>query len=442
MTKVCVIGSGRVGLPLALVCADVGHNVKLVDVDKKLLSEISRGISPFYEPGLTELLKRHVRVSLDATSSLKEGIEASDFILVTIGTGVKEEKPDIGGLVNFIDELTHYSLEHKTIILKTTLPLGVTERISGIIESKTGLYSGKDFFIGFCPERIVEGRAIAELKALPKIVGGVNDESTQKIADFIFTLGGKVIKVKNSTAAEFVKLMDNAYRVTRFGFANDIAHIAELYQLDAFEIIDAANESYERNNIPYPSCGVGGYCLTKDPLYLEDSFKAANRGTQSVWYAAWKSNNRRVEHTANQVADALKIKGIDTEASRILICGITYKENIDDIRESHGLSLARCLQQRAADISILDPWIYQEEVGFKVYSNAEEAFRGKDAAVFTVPHKEFNEMARSNGQRIEDLVALMRTPILIDGWGIFRKIRLNNSIIYGGTGLPNAIDGR
>lgn len=436
--KICVIGAGRIGLPLSLVIADSGYRVTIIDKDESYIKRLLRKKPPFYEPQLLEFMEKHIGSSVYPTTDLGEGVNSSDIVLVAVGTGITDiNKPDLSNLWSLIEELSAFSLKNKLLVIKTTLPLGTTQKINEFLERKTGLKCEIDLFVAYCPERIVEGQALEEFRQLPKIVGGIGPKSSEMAAKFMESIGtGKAIEVENTVAAEFVKLIDNSYRVLRFGYANDISHIAELFGLDIYSLLDAANEGYKRNDIPYPSCGVGGYCLTKDPYYLECSFEetAKKRGFASVWYYARESNHYQTEHTANQIVNVLKRHQTSVEKPEVLICGITYKENVDDIRDSHGLMLAKKLKEQKVGVTVWDPWIRERDINYPVYGNPDVAFKNKDVAVFTIAHNEFKELAR-NG-KIKKLVNTMRNRIIFDGWGIFRTVDFDDSVIHFGTGLP------
>ena len=437
--KVCVTGAGRIGLPLALLVAERGYPVTLVDKNINCLHSLEKKIVPFEEPLLDQYINIHIGKNVQLTQDLKTAIESSKIVLFTIGTGIRPNNlPDMSNLWSLVNDISNCRINDKLLIFKSTFPIGTTEQITSILEKNFGLTVEKDFFIAFCPERVVEGKIFEEFGKLPKIIGGIGPKSASMAAQFMESLGeGKAIIVKNSKAAEFIKLIDNSFRVTKFGYANDLAHIAEENGLNIYEIIDAANQGYKRNDIPYPSCGVGGYCLTKDPYYLETSFERINniRGFHSVWYYARKASDDQIVSTVNRITQIVKNGSINSP--KILICGITFKENVDDIRESHGLEIARSLKKLHFDVSIWDPWVKQHTPEFEWYSHSDNAFNGKDLVLFTVPHKEFVEL-KKNGQ-IHLKLQQMKNKIIFDGWGIFRTETFDNSVIYFGTGITSSV---
>lgn len=433
--NISVVGLGRVGLPLALVLADGGHNVLGIDRDNALLLKLQSKECPFYEPGLADLLRRHINGRIKLSDRVSDATKAGDTICITVGTHLSASRsPLLENLYQVADELASPDLRGKLIICKVTVPLGTTMSLKAYLEEKSGLACGSDFYLAFSPERIVEGKAIEETRRLPVIVGGVDQRSHRKAVDFYKATGGRVIEVENATAAELVKLIDNSYRCTIFAFANDIALVAERYGLDAGALIHAANDGYPRNNIPFPSCGVSGYCLTKDPLYLEASFAdiAKERGFPSLWFSGRKTNDYMPLHTVDLTEEALRERDRTVRMAEVLVCGVTYKENIDDVRASHGIEIAGELERRGARVSVYDPWPPQEiDLGFRRYDEVGEAFAGKDAVIFTVKHRQFVEW---KGARLRQLMSYMRTPVLIDGWNIFPEMAKDSRVTYRGIG--------
>jgi UDP-N-acetyl-D-mannosaminuronic acid dehydrogenase len=418
-SDVCVIGLGRIGLPIALTTADKGHHVYGVDIDSGLVKELKEEHLRFFEPGLGALLKKnHDRFT--PTTSLEEGIRRSTVVLCCVGTRrYATNKPNLGLLWKVMVRLEETDLYGKLIILKTTVPIGTTRKVVHHIAASTGLSADRDFYAAFSPERIVEGKAVEELRSLPAVVGAVGPTSLKRAARFYGTMHIDVESVGSLEAAEFLKLIDNTYRITKFAYSNDIALIAERLGLNVYDIIDAANRGYPRNSIPYPSCGVSGYCLTKDPYYLEEAFQPASkdRGFASLWITARKSYDIRTRSVPEQVHRILANRGRRAKQCRILVCGLAFKANVDDVRDSHGLAIAEDCRRRKMKVSVWDPYISNKYPHFSRYNDADEAFRGKDAAIFTVAHEQFINIS----SRIRDLAGIMRTPLVYDGAGVLRK---------------------
>jgi nucleotide sugar dehydrogenase len=435
---VTVIGLGRIGLPIALVTAAKVHRVFGVDIDAVLVKELKEGRTRLLEPRLTELL--HLCSDrFEPTTNLKSALLRSSVILCCVGTRrFARNRPDLRLLWKIIKDLSEHELKGRLIILKTTVPIGTTREITNYLERATGLRADKDFYMAFSPERTVEGRAVEELLKLPVVVGAVGEASLQRAVRFYKSTGADVVKVVSPEAAELIKLVDNAYRLTKFAFSNDITLVAERIGANAFDVIEAANYKYPRNDIPYPTCGVSGYCLSKDPYYLEEAFKPMRmeRGFSSIWMCARRSYDHRTKSLVKQIEQSLKMKGMKFRESRTLVCGIAFKSNIDDIRDSHGLLIARELAKRGSQVSIWDPWITVSVNGFQMHREPTAAFRDKDVAIFTVAHRQFVEVAKR--EKMRQLTKLMRTPVVYDGAGLFRRDRvMGSSFDLIGTGYPD-----
>jgi nucleotide sugar dehydrogenase len=436
-TNVCVIGLGRIGLPIALVTASRGRIVYGVDKDPAIVNGLRKGHVIFSEPRLGDLI-RSCGNRFKPTTNLNLAVRKSSVVLCCVGTRrFADKRPDLTLLRKIFRGLADCDIARKLIILKTTVPVGTTRNLAKYLERRTGMRVDNTFYMAFSPERTVEGNAVHELETLPVLVGGVGEESLRRAIEFYETMGVNVVNVVKAEAAEFAKLIDNSYRITRFAFSNDLALVAERIGLNAYDIIDACNYGYKRNDIPYPTCGVSGYCLTKDPYYLEEVFRpiSKERGFGSMWLAARKSYDFRIGHLIKQIGVHLTRMGARLSSSEALVCGVAFKSNSDDVRDSHGLAIARKLMKKGMKVAIWDPCISARPRGFDLCNDAITAFKGKDVAIFTVAHSQFSSVV----QEIQRYTKLMRTPLIYDGAGLLRGKRPSDSFSLIGTGFPDSI---
>ena len=430
--RICVIGGGRIGLPISVSLSGVGAKVEILDLDEEKISKINSGKSPFFEEGMQEILEISVAEGRLKATSNQDVIARCNIIISAIGTGINEDgTPDVESLEILSEMLSGRLNPGDILILKTTVPIGTTEKIANTLSKKSGLKLEEELLVAFCPERIVEGKAMHELEVLPKIVGGVGPKSTEMASDFMSIFGGDVIAVSNSRTAEMCKLIDNSYRMTRFGFSADIAAVSWRNGINAFEAIRASNHNYDRNNVPLPSIGVSGYCLTKDPYYLDvggtEIWK--ERGFLSTWISARKAADFQTQEAVERVMD--HFSGFEG-AVRIVIAGATYKENIDDSRFSHGRILAKELAKMGCEILFWDPMSEDGKIeGFEVKRDY-GCIAGNDCIIFAVPHSEYVEWANSMPG-----IDSMRTKVIFDGWGIVENVP--EGVFLFGTGVPKTM---
>jgi len=421
--KAVVIGLGRIGLPLALVAADSGMEVTGIDIKNELIKGLKEKKIPFYEPMLEELLKKHCqnffypKLQEDAINDIKK----AEYIIITIGTEFVKypQKPSINRLFSIMDDLLQIGIKNKIIIIRVTLPVGYMDEIKKKIE-ETGLKESEDFYLAFVPERIMEGKAIREEKNLPKIIGCYSDKSFKKVSEFFKKVGGGIIRVSNPRTAEFIKLIDNAWRNTRFAFANELAFLAEENEIDVLEAIGCANKGYERNQIPVPG-PVSGYCLGKDPYILEGAFEKVGRKREfnSLWYYGRLANDWFYDKIVGEVA-----------GKKILVAGLSFKANIDDFRYSHGIEITRKLLEKGYQIYVHDPYLDKnaytslpenlEKKVKKIYS-LREGIKIVDTVIFAVPHEEYKNFDGDFPQSLK----------IIDLWNIFRDKNIENYKAFG-----------
>lgn len=410
--KISVFALGRTGLPLSLVCADSGFDVIGIDINKELVQQIKNGELPFYEPGMKELLDKYLNKSFFPTTEITNDVKNSEYFVIAIGTKFSKypERASLTNLFEVIDKIIEIGLKNKTLIFRVTLPIGTTDKIKERIE-KTGLKEGNDFFLAFVPERIMEGKAINEEKNLPKIIGCYNDKSFEKVKNFFEKIGGEIVRVSNPKVAEAVKLVDNSWRNMRFAFANEIAFLSDVNKVNALEILKAANKGYERNGIPMPG-PVSGYCLGKDPYLLEIAFdKVIVRGFNSVWFYARQSN----DWLCKKIVEEVKGKSV-------LVAGLTFKQDIDDFRNSHSIDIIELLLSEGFNVIVTDPYLDKTtytRLPEHLDKNVEKmdflnGIKKADTIVFATAHKDYR-----NFNAMELLRNVKKDAKIIDLWNIF-----------------------
>jgi nucleotide sugar dehydrogenase len=427
----CVIGAGRIGLPIAVSLAHAGCKVYCLEKDREKVSMINLGEAPFHEEEMAEKLATAIKNSKLGATCNSDVISSCNVVISAIGTGLDDKgSPDLQAMDGLVQIISNSVVKDTLVMLKTTLPIGMTDKIADKISKRTGYSLDRELMVAFSPERVVEGKAMSELRTLPKILGAVGPRSINRAKEVLSLLGGEIKVVKDTKTAELCKLMDNAYRMTRFGFAADVAAIATINGIDAYEAINAANYQYERNNIPLPSIGVSGYCLTKDPYYLDQSGVEVweGRGFTSTWNVARRAADMQTLDAFRRISNYYG----NLRGKKIVIGGITYKENVDDSRLSHGRELLEMFSDSGADVRIWDPCCSDENInGIKV-NRFSDCLEDVDCLVITVPHDEFREWSKE----IENLNQ-MRGKLIFDGWGILNVDAPELTVIGTGRSKDN-----
>lgn len=352
--RVGILGIGYIGTVIACELSARGCEVIAYDNDSGKISDLRKGICNIPELGLQELLDNQIQNdSIKFVNDLKL-IEKSEVIIVTVGTPLNNGQADLSALESLFKELTYLELRDKLIMIKSTVPPGTTMKLSQLFDSEC------NNCFAFSPERLAEGSALSDFSNLPIIVGGIDSKSTLKSANFWQDLGFKVHPVANSQIAELVKLADNAWIDLNIAFAHELAQLSDSLDADVLEVINAANTLKKGSsyvNILMPSVGVGGYCLTKDPLFLAEFSQSLGLNLRLSKIA------REINDMSPQyLLDKINRKQIFTSESRILILGLAFKSNTGDIRFSPALQFAELLRQSNQIFEWYDPLVNPNEL--------------------------------------------------------------------------------
>jgi len=408
---IAVVGFGYIGTVIGAVLADRGWPVTGIDVRQTVVDEINLGKTTVPEPGLNELVSNNVRVGrLRATTDFG-ALADNDFVIVTVGTPLG---PDFEPIVDDIKAAARAVGEHlhpgHLVILKSTVPPDTTEKLfKPIVEETSGLRAGVDFGLAFCPERIAEGQAIKELMSIPIVIGGVDERSARSCSTlWRHALGVDSIIVDDPRTAEMVKLADNVWIDLNVALANELAKVCDRLGMDALQVISAANTMPKGShdvNILMPSMGVGGYCLTKDPWFVNHLGEslglelAIPRTSRTV-------NDTMPAYTYGLLTQLLAAQGKAVEASRIAVLGIAFKNNTGDCRLTPTKYVVALLEESGCDLSVHDPWVGAEEAlsvtNIPLTADIEAAVEGADALVVLAGHRQFHQVPLA---RLADLVA-------------------------------------
>jgi UDP-N-acetyl-D-mannosaminuronic acid dehydrogenase len=325
---VCIVGTGRVGLPLGLSFVDAGVSATGLDVDAELVAKVNAGIMPFAEPGYDELIKSgQFRVHLNP-----KVVSHAQALVITVGTPLLPHiETDLSQVQKVLQQIKPYLRAGQLIVLRSTVAPRTTLFVQRWLDTHTILRVGKDIGLAFCPERLVEGQAKLELKTLPQVIG-VEDEVSRRMADALFRPLAPELLFTNYVTAELVKLANNTARYVQFAFANQMALISDSYGASIYEVRELANYKYPRNPIAKPGF-TAGTCLRKDFGMLNEAFPSPD-----LLVAAWKINEYMPQflvHHARQRMELFRKKAV--------ILGFTFKGESDDMRDSLGPKLRRYL---------------------------------------------------------------------------------------------------
>jgi UDP-N-acetyl-D-mannosaminuronic acid dehydrogenase len=396
---VAVLGLGRVGLPLAIVLARAGLRVVGVDVDEQRVSAINNEVMPFHYPEIEPWLKQVVTAGkLEASRASADSINKADTVVVTVGTPTGSQyQLDYSQLYSAFGEVAKADLRGKAVIIRSTsVPGTMTSIVLPLLTKKTGLRLGIDFALAVCPERILEGQAHREIYELPEIVGTTDDLSAAIAAELFRKINpAKKILFTTPTAAELAKLFINIYRYVNFALANEFAIWAEKYGADAHDIVRVANEGYPRGAIPRPGFA-GGPCLSKDGILLDNNTTFA-----SIVSVAWKLNEAVPQHVVSSLLTDLG----SLYGQKVVVLGLAFKANSDDIRLSPSVKLVETLRAYGADVSVHDPHVTETQSLSEVLQNAE-------VVILATNHTAFKDLARTIDES--------GCQIIYDVWAMFK----------------------
>jgi UDP-N-acetyl-D-glucosamine dehydrogenase len=382
MTDVAIIGAGYVGVPLAQVFAEAGRSVLLVDRDAERVAMLNRGES-YIEDVPSETLKRLVDDhGLRATTDYDE-LRDADAILIALPTPLsKQREPDLS-IVNSAAEKVAERLRkgHLVVLESTTYPGTTREEILPRLEA-SGLKVGEDFNLAFSPERVDPGREDWTTKNVPKVVGGLTEACTERAAELYGSAVDTVHRVTSPESAELTKLLENIFRSVNIALVNELAQLCERMKIDFWEVVDAAATKPFGFMSFKPGPGLGGHCIPIDPFYLTWKAREYDFYTEFIDLAG-KVNSNMPFFCRSLISQALNHGAEKSlKGSRILILGVSYKADIDDVRESPAKKIVELLHKGGAEVSYHDPHV-EEFDGMRCVDYAPESF---DCVVIVTAH--------------------------------------------------------
>ncbi|MBO7229814.1 MAG: UDP-N-acetyl-D-mannosamine dehydrogenase [Bacteroidaceae bacterium] len=399
--KACFMGLGYIGLPTAIIVAKHGVEVVGVDVNQSVVDKTNSGNLHVVEDGLEDLLREVI-----ASGNFKAYTrpQEADAYFIVVPTPFKgEHEPDI----SFVEAATRMVLPllkaGDLYVIESTSPVGTTEKMANLIFNERPELKG-NIHIAYCPERVLPGNIIYELVNNDRVIGGIDEASTEKAKEFYSTFVKGELHSTNCRTAEMCKLTENASRDVQIAFANELSLICDKAGINVWELIELANK-HPRVNILQPGCGVGGHCIAVDPYFISSAYPSESR----IISEAREVNNYKAEWCAEKVRRVmLEFELENHRAPVVAMMGLAFKPNIDDLRESPAKSIAsRVLQSCNNDnVMVVEPNIKEHNV-FKL-TNYRTAYETADIAVFLVNHREFAELDYRTDIRIIDFCGVFK----------------------------------
>ena len=392
--RACFMGLGYIGLPTAIIAAKHGVDVVGVDINKNVVETTNKGQLHIIEPGMEQLLQDVI-----ASGKFKAYTEPQecDAYFIVVPTPFKgDHEPDI----SYVEAATRMIIpllkSNDLFVIESTSPVGTTEKMMDIIYETRPELKDK-IFIAYCPERVLHGNVIFELENNDRVIGGVNEASTEKAKEFykIFVKGA--LHSTNSRTAEMCKLTENSSRDVQIAFANELSIICDKAGINVWELIDLANK-HPRVNILRPGCGVGGHCIAVDPYFITSDYPKESK----IIATAREINNYKALWCVEKVKNCmLEFELKNNRKPKVAMMGLAFKPNIDDLRESPAKSITTQLVQACnnPDIMVVEPNVKENNL-FKL-TDYKVAYETADIVVFLVGHREFAELNYRN-----DLIVL------------------------------------
>jgi UDP-N-acetyl-D-mannosaminuronic acid dehydrogenase len=380
--KICVLGLGYIGLPTASTFATHGVQVVGVDVNQRVVEVLRNGEIHIHEPGLRTLVQAAFHSD---NLRVTEQPEPADAFIIAVPTPITPEKQaDLQYVVAAAESIVPHLRAGNLVMLESTSPPRTTVDLLAPILERSGLKAGEDFFLAYSPERVLPGKILQELIENARVIGGINRVSAEAGRDLYSLFVRGEILLADATSAEMVKLMENTYRDTNIALANEFSSLGLHYGVDIWRAIEIAN-LHPRVNILKPGPGVGGHCVSVDPWFLVEG---APELTPLIRQAR-EVNDAQPENVIALVEETLG----DLKGRRITALGLSYKPNVDDLRESPAIEIVRALVGKGAEVLFYEPYAQGAEVeGAREAPSLEEAFQGSEGIILLVDHKVFHDL--------------------------------------------------
>jgi UDP-N-acetyl-D-glucosamine dehydrogenase len=396
--KIAILGLGYVGLPLAVVFAEAGFHVTGVDPDRRKIDALAEGKS--YIPDVkSESVAKLIKDGRFTATSDFSVLKDMDAVSICVPTPLRQTgDPDMSFIISATEELAKYMHKDMVVVLESTTYPGTTrELLLPKLSAKHGLKIGEDWFLAFSPERVDPGREDYTTINTPKVVGGITEACGEVATVWYQGAINTVHSVSTAEAAEMSKLLENTFRMINIGLVNELAIMCERLGVDVWEVIDAAASKPFGFMKFTPGPGLGGHCIPIDPLYLSWKMKSFNYNARFIELAS-EINTNMPRYVVSRVMEALNDRSKSLKGSKVLVLGVAYKPDIDDVRESPAMDVIGLLKQKGALVDYHDPYIphiHHEYEGWKMESVKDmmKSAKDADAVVIVTNHKDYDYAA-------------------------------------------------
>jgi len=386
--KICIIGLGYVGLPLAVAFGKKGYSVIGLDNSKSRIARLKKGEQYIVDVDSKEVLSLIKKKNFSPTTNQKV-LKTSDIIIICVPTPLRKVKiPDISYVVAASKTVGKYLRKGHLVILESTSYPATTREVVLPILKKTGLKEEEDFFLCFSPERVNPGDKKFPLTKIPKIVGGLSNKSNKLAKSLYSKIIKDVFTVSSPEVAESSKLLENTFRLVNIALVNEFTMVTERLGINMWEVVEAAKTKPFGFMPFYPGPGCGGHCIPQDPLYLSWKSKKLGFKTKMIDLAAYM-NHFMPKYVVSRVVKLLKIRNIPASKAKVLILGVTYKKDVKDLRESPALDIIEELRKRKAKVDYSDsriPYLKINSINLKSISLSRSKLQKYDCVVITTNH--------------------------------------------------------
>lgn len=416
MKRISILGLGYIGLPTAIIAAQSGYDVCGYDIDEEKVKQINSGNPVIFEPEISERLWK---VLQNGFFKAHAELQYADCFIIAVPTPFKEHnRADLTYVFKAAETIARRMMPGNLVIIESTIPVGTTERVAHYLEEHSGLKLGIDFFVSHSPERVLPGSIFRELVENDRTIGGICQQASLLTQLFYSKFVRGFIHVTDDKAAEMVKLVENANRDVQIAFANQVAAMCHQANIDPYHVIELANR-HPRVKILNPTCGVGGHCIAVDPFFLIETFPEQTQLLQ----AARAINDAKPYSVLQQILTRIKaVKSNNTVRPKVFVMGISFKPDVDDVRQSPALFITHQLQAESAllELKVYDhnvPVDVMQKSSFDAVSDAWRGIAWADVIVVLVKHKEFVLMQPE----------VFADKIVIDTCGLFHAMKSSKS---------------